>query len=274
MADSGYQAGNRRLYAGRMSKQYSSKGSWLDDGEHAAVMSVASEVRGGSILDIGVGAGRTAGLLPMLSDKYVAVDYSEALAELARAAYPNLDIRFGDATDLPPDLPGNPFRLVVFSYNGIDTLGHVGRTQVLGQVAKVLEPGGWFVYSTLNRAGPYFDEKPWQRSPDTTRSTPERFARWLAHLGLHPDDYWRRWSSWWRLRNSLEDHGEWAVGPLGGPGSGLVVHWTTPTATRQELATAGLELIAAFEEDGTPIHPLDGQTSAPVFHVVARRPRD
>ena len=263
---------NQELYAGRLSKSYSSLGGWRTESEWAAVRSIIDEVRGQSILDIGIGAGRTAGLLTLLSARYVAVDYSPALVERARAAYPNLDIRVGDATELPPDLPGVPFRLVMFSFNGIDSISHESRTRVMHRVHHVLEPGGWFVYSTLNRGGPYFNEKPWQVTPDLSRRSSERLARWVARIVFRPESYWRRWSGWWRLRSSLDDHGDWAMGPLSGPGSGLVVHWSTPAATQRELADAGLELVAAFEENGTPIEPPHASTSTTSFHVVARRP--
>ena len=47
--------------------------------------------------------------------------------------------------------PAHSFGLVLFSYNGIDSIDLGGRKQVLQEVYRVLRPGGCFVFSCLNR---------------------------------------------------------------------------------------------------------------------------
>jgi len=263
---------NRDQYAsGQLARAFESRGRWLDLGEQAAVTLVAASSRGRPILDIGVGAGRTTSLLRLLSDDYVGVDYSHALIERARLAHPGVDLRWADARDLS-ELSDRQFALVMFSFNGLDSVEHDDRAVVQRQVRDVLAAGGHFVYSTLNRRGPYFNELPWHYERDPSESGRLRWwVRLIASIVIGRGDVRRRWSTWWRFRPAVRDHGDWGIAPLFGPGSGLLVHWTTPGATVRELQQAGLEPVAFFDGDGRPLAP-DEDTTSGWFHVVARRP--
>src|SRR5688572_4908867 len=53
--------------------------------EQQAIDSVADEVRGQPILDIGVGAGRTVGALTQVSSDYLGIDYSAEMVAACRA---------------------------------------------------------------------------------------------------------------------------------------------------------------------------------------------
>src|SRR5690348_13258721 len=54
----------------------------------------------GSILDIGIGAGRTTEPLSRTFAKYVGVDYSRPLVESSKQLYPGVDLREMDARRL------------------------------------------------------------------------------------------------------------------------------------------------------------------------------
>jgi SAM-dependent methyltransferase len=101
----------------------------------------------GSVLDIGVGGGRTTGPLSSMFHKYIGIDYSEAMIVAAKSLFPGLDLRTMDARKLEFD---EEFDCVVFSYNGIDSVNYNDRQLIFDQVAKVLRPGGYFIYSTHN----------------------------------------------------------------------------------------------------------------------------
>ena len=61
----------------------------LEAAERTILDRVAPEVRGGKLLDIGVGGGRTVAALTRLSADYTAIDYSPAMVEACGARYPN-----------------------------------------------------------------------------------------------------------------------------------------------------------------------------------------
>lgn len=105
---------------------------------------------GRHLLDIGVGAGRTTPYLSAAAARYVGVDYAKSMIDVCRRRYPDLEFRHGDATALV-DFDDASFDVVVFSFNGIDVIGSdEGRARCLAEVARVLKPGGMFVFSSHN----------------------------------------------------------------------------------------------------------------------------
>jgi SAM-dependent methyltransferase len=108
-----------------------------------------ANIAGGRVLDLGVGGGRTTPYLTGLATSYIGVDFSTAMVAACRQRYPRLEFRQGDARDLSA-FPEDHFDFVLFSFNGIDYVGHDDRARVLKQVARVLRPGGIFVFSSHN----------------------------------------------------------------------------------------------------------------------------
>ncbi|HTO78407.1 MAG TPA: class I SAM-dependent methyltransferase [Methylocystis sp.] len=105
---------------------------------------------GCALLDLGVGAGRTAGPLSQIAGRYVGADVSPAMVEACKRRYPLLDIRLIDATDLSQFSNGE-FDAVVFSFNGIDYIdSDEGRARCLKEVARVLTEEGVFIFSCHN----------------------------------------------------------------------------------------------------------------------------
>ena len=101
----------------------------------------------GSILDIGIGAGRTTGPLAKQFRNYIGIDYSPELIDAARIRYPNKNLQVMDARKLDFDMQ---FDCVMFSFNGIDSVDYANRQIILRQIAAVIKPGGYFIYSTHN----------------------------------------------------------------------------------------------------------------------------
>jgi SAM-dependent methyltransferase len=112
-----------------------------------------------SVLDVGVGAGRTTGPLREMFGHYVGFDYSERMVEAARASFPGVDFRVMDARDMRFE---EKFDCIVFSYNGIDVIDFRERPLVFASVAKLLKDDGVFIYSTKSLA--YKRVKSWQNS--------------------------------------------------------------------------------------------------------------
>jgi SAM-dependent methyltransferase len=103
-----------------------------------------------SILDLGVGGGRTTKYLSKIASRYVGVDYSEAMIRACRGKFPALDFRLADASDLAP-FGDESFDAIVFSFNGVDCLlPGEKRLRCFRECARVLRPGGVLIFSSHN----------------------------------------------------------------------------------------------------------------------------
>jgi SAM-dependent methyltransferase len=100
-----------------------------------------------SILDIGVGAGRTTGPLLAMFKKYAGIDYSKNMIDAAKSLYPTADLRTMDARRLEFT---DQFDCVMFSFNGIDCVDYADRESIFRQIANVVRAEGYLIYSTHN----------------------------------------------------------------------------------------------------------------------------
>jgi SAM-dependent methyltransferase len=248
--------------------------SWSDPGEQAAIAGVASEVRGDLILDLGVGAGRTVPLLRLLSDRYIAIDYTPDMVEACRRRHPDVDVRLGDARDLA-GIDDASVGLVVFSYNGLDAIARPERAQALREMARVLRPGGVLQFSTLNKDGPCYRSTPLHPAGSQLMYTWSPLYRaamramWWVHAPVHLPRAARNRR---RLMGRTSAGRTWAVAPLEAFDYGLLVHYTTLAGVRRELADAGLVLEQAFDAEYG--HPLDDEqdlSAVRYFQLVARK---
>ncbi len=102
------------------------------------------------VLDVGVGGGRTTPHLAGGARSYVGVDYAEPMIARCRAAFPELRFEVADATRLS-GFADATFDLAVFSFNGIDGIPTLaGRRACLGELHRVLRPGGVLILSVHN----------------------------------------------------------------------------------------------------------------------------
>ena len=129
--------------------------------------------RDGAVLDIGCGAGRTTfGLYDAGYHHVTGYDLSATMIAAARriARERALLVRFdvGDAASLP--YADASFDGTLFSSQGLMCIpGAESRVKVLGEVRRVLKPGGHFLFTTHDRDNPQFRQL-WE----------EERARWDA----------------------------------------------------------------------------------------------
>ena len=114
---------------------------------------IKEEVAGQPIFDIGIGTGRTTPFLLELSQDYLGCDYSEKMTRYCEQLYPGVKFATVDARDLKAYRDGQ-FAFVIFSFNGIDYVSPEDRLVVLREIARVLQPGGLFGFSTHNADKP------------------------------------------------------------------------------------------------------------------------
>jgi SAM-dependent methyltransferase len=244
---------------------------YVDAGERAALVAVAPRVRGAPALDVGVGAGRTVSLVRLLTDDYVAVDYTPAMVEACRRNHPGVDVRVGDARDLA-DFEDGRFGFALFSFCGIDAVDHGDRARVLGELFRVLRPGGWALFSSHNLDGPSHREAPW-RGYAHPGPPWYRALRWAARLPINVPRYARSWANWWRNRALNREGDGWSMRASAPHEFGIVIHYVTLGALLEEVRRAGFGDVEVYDsERGGRLSPGDDTSRVHAFHVVARRP--
>ena len=256
---------------------FAEREGFSSDAEAYVMRRVAAAVNGGPILDVGVGGGRTVGFLRSVSADYVAIDYVDELVSATRNRHPGIRVEHMDARDLSAFADG-AFALVVFSRNGIDGLTHVDRRRALGEIHRVLRPGGLLAYSTHNLD---------YRSPARLRSRidprqlvkrPGYAARRIARLPRTILEY--------RRLRAMGASGEgWASFATLGYGRPVIWHRVTLAEAVRELRDSGFAAVELYESSGlaatidvasaTP--PAAGQTvdasELPTLHLVAHKLR-
>jgi SAM-dependent methyltransferase len=238
---------------------------WTDPGERAAIGAVAAAARDRPILDLGVGGGRTVPLLRAISRDYTAIDYTPELVEACRARYPDARVLHGDARDLSR-FPEGSFELVVFSFNGIDSVSPDDRIAILREAHRVLCPGGAFLFSAHNREGPGQREG-FSFGVNLTRN-PLKLAARLVGRALHAPRSLRNYRRYAKL--GYEGAG-YAIANASAHDHGIVVHYVTLDHQLRQLAEAGFRprpLIFA-NVDGRPLSPGDDTRDVWWFHFVA-----
>lgn len=244
--------------------QYS-RPSGLSPAEQATFDRVAPLARGEPILDIGVGGGRTVEALLGISGDYLGIDNSQAMIDACRKRYPGVRFALADARALA-DVADGSIQLAVFSCNGIGMVSHADRLLILGEVHRVLRPGGLFVFSNHNRNSPEFSHgfrfPPFAWSPNPLRLA-MRSLRFAADTALrvrnrrrfrphevHGDDY--------SIINDVCHH------------YGTMLYYVSLGKQRQQLVDTGFEPGAeAFDLSGQPVR--DGTRDDSIAYI-ARKP--
>jgi ubiquinone/menaquinone biosynthesis C-methylase UbiE len=231
-------------------RQYGRAEGFSDRGEEALCEIVRARVRNESVLDIGVGGGRTVPLLRPLAQRYVALDYAPAMVEACRQRFPEVDVSVGDARDLRR-FPDESFGLVTFSFNGIDAVDHASRGSVLSEVRRVLKPSGLFWFSTLNLTGLGLRLRPWIPEWPARNQGSLRFAFQAARrLARMP----RLMLNYARLLPRFSQGDGWSIDTLSAHDYKLLVHYTSLARQRQELSEHGFALELVFDSNrGQPV---------------------
>jgi SAM-dependent methyltransferase len=252
---------------------------WLDLGERQFFNRIADQVRNQPVLDLGVGGGRTAWILRLLTSDYAGIDYSPAMVEVCRSELPDLDIQIGDARDLSR-FPACRFKLILFSYNGIDHVNHKDRLCILEEIHRVLQPGGYFLFSTLNlNSGKHGKngDVPWRGSfLVKNHSHVMRIAIMLVYLPKLLARFARDVLTWSRMKKHAEHHDSWSIAPLCDRGLGggrwFLMHFTLPSAELDELNRIGFEALEVLSNTGHPVR--SDEITCGYFHVLARKTID
>jgi SAM-dependent methyltransferase len=136
------------------------------------------------MLDLGVGAGRTAWFFAPRVKTYLGLDYARTMIDRCNQDLPAYKFVVGDACrlDFAAD---NSYDFVLFSYNGIDHLELPERERALSEMRRVLRPGGVMAFSSHNANYlPVIVEKYRFRIQANVRET-ARSLKWAMIFNLH-----------------------------------------------------------------------------------------
>lgn len=257
---------NRQIMADRNIVAGYSRWTELSPAEAAALARIAPEAKGRPILDVGVGGGRTVNALRAVSEDYLGVDYSQAMVDSCRRAYPGVRFEHADAREMSRFADGS-FYLAVFSCNGIGMVGHADRLAILREIRRVLVPGGAFLFSTHNLA-----------SSEATAGFqfPDLDPAWNpARMGLRMLRFAQRTVT--RLRNrrryrGLAEHGDgYAIINDECHDYGTMLYFVDLETQRRQLREAGFE--DAFEAWDLAGRPTTARSTDGSITVLARTPR-
>ena len=258
--------GNRRVYESReVVEQYASMAGemGLFPSEHAILQRLTRGRACGTVLDVGVGAGRTTPALSEAFVNYVGVDYAPSMVARCRRQFPGLSFREQDARALA--FPDGAFESVWFSFNGIDYVPLEDRMDVLREAARVLKPGGSFVFSTHNllsppRAPSRWPE--WRREGSLLRRCAGNARRLLRHAAWHLN---------YRRNKRGEMHGNGCALLIDSAhGYRLMTAFVTPLWQVEQLRLAGFDDVEVVAQDGRVL--LTGQRPGDSWlYYVARR---
>jgi len=102
-----------------------------------------------TVLDLGVGGGRTTPFLAKRASRYIGIDYAPAMIKACQARFPDLEFLPGNAADLSKFGDGS-FQAAVFAFNGIDYVPAAVRNKCFEEIRRVLKAGGVFIFSSHN----------------------------------------------------------------------------------------------------------------------------
>jgi SAM-dependent methyltransferase len=219
------------------------------------------------VLDLGVGLGRTTWFFGAIAQDYVGSDVVPIMVDKCRELFgENGNQRFCvvDASDLSQFSTAS-FDVVVFSAAGIDHLPIEGRNKALAEIARVLKPGGHFLFSSHNLdVFPHRPLKYWIPSLHPfrwIRSLRDLFSEWVFFrqvnkVALSPEVQHRGWA---QLRDRAH-------------GRALELLYARPTVVKTSLEDSGLTLDSVMGMDGIPLSDLSSPSKAWLLYYHCRKP--
>ena len=141
------------FYRSRDAVDQYSRASALKPAERAIVDRLGKWLAGRSMLDVGIGGGRTTSHFAPLVATYVGVDYSPPMIAACEARFSgemdNVAFAVEDVRNLSSFETGS-VDFVLFSFNGIDCIGQDDRVKALGELHRVCAPSGFVCFSSHN----------------------------------------------------------------------------------------------------------------------------
>lgn len=197
---------------------------------------------GKSVLDVGVGAGRTTEQFGAKAGRYLGVDYSAGMITTCKRRFSQSQSRFefrtADAREIR-DI-GGEWDLIFFSFNGVDHLEVDDRITFFRDVRTMLSPAGRFWFSSHNiRNLPDVYKLTFVKG-STPRQRADTVVFWVLVRLANP----RRRKVATQTHTMIND---------GAYGFGLRGYYGAVEETVEQLRNAGFATITVFGMDGVEL---------------------
>lgn len=218
-----------------------------------------------SVLDIGVGAGRTSYTLASVAGTYVGLDYSAEMVEMARKAIPEDErttFHHADARDLS-FLGDRQFGLVLFSYNGLDYVGHDDRQKILSEMRRYTARGGFCAFSSHSLSAVPLDAPKlhwpsrWRSLYSIAESLGEIQRAWrIRKINKGIDIPAARERGWAQIVDETPTY---------------VTYYVAPETQIHQLEAAGFELVEILDFAGRSVSPSAPRSDVWLHYVCQPR---
>jgi ubiquinone/menaquinone biosynthesis C-methylase UbiE len=250
---------NKRSYARAKVVDWYGELDFVHPAEAVILEKLRPEIKGKKLLDIGIGGGRTTRFLRDFSNDYTGIDYTSASIDIAKRKFPDANLLCCDARDLSI-FPADSFALVLFSLNGIDYVAHEDRLRILNEAFRVLQPGGFFVFSTHNRDYRNFNKLAWQEGFQFKLNFLKSCLYTLAFLPKHLK---------MKRHEVLSD--EYAIINDNAHGFSLLSYYISIDKQRAQLEVAGFANTEAYDMDGKQV---DADRDSAWIYYLTQKPLD
>jgi SAM-dependent methyltransferase len=215
-------------------------GTWTSEAERV-VLSKYHDALTGRVLEFGIGGGRLTSYLIEIADTLHGVDIADDMVTYCREHYPAGTFVQEDLRNLSA-WGSDAWDAIYGGYNTFDTLSCTERDALFADVARLLRPGGLFIFSSHNRGTVPLARKPW----DLVRLRPRRLARWLVQRP-------RAILNYSRLAAFQHVEEDYAIVVDEALDYGLLQIYIGRDAQQRQLAKHGLVLLDCFDDDGAPV---------------------
>ncbi len=227
--------------------------------EVACLLKYQTHIAQGDVLDIGVGAGRTARYLAPLARRYEAVDYSSVMVDYMKETMPAISVRQANFRDLTM-FDDESFDFVLATDNVIDALPHEDRLRALSEAHRVLRPSGVLAFSSHNI---HYGKAFWGPHLNWSSNPVRLAANWVNYV-------LSRWNHH-RVAPLRTTTSEYAL--LNDPGHryACLHYYAARSTVCSQLASAAFRFIEAFDRDGQVAPEAKDDQENPSLLYVAER---
>ena len=149
-------ARNQRTYSTPSIVRHYVQLQQLQPAEQTILVLLQDQLSRMTMLDIGVGGGRTTQHFYQNVADYIGIDYCPEMIAACHQRFseslqpPSFEVC--DARNMSR-FPDDRFDFILFSFNGIDYVSHSDRLRVFSEIHRVGKPGGYFCFSSHNLKG-------------------------------------------------------------------------------------------------------------------------